>query len=475
MAYVLQNWTLVAFVLFLYPSDNFHRYVRSRAFLNYFIMLDEIINNRDLDKYLSSFDSGMTIFHEGDQSQDLYILVSGQLDIFKGKNKITEIIEKGSFFGEMSFLLGQERTATAKTKTAVKTVCIPKEEITTFLHDFPELAGEITKLLAKRLDETSRTLYRLKEFCDQLPDAVVATDAEGKIITWNAAAENLYGRPWNRMKAQSMEEIYDEPNAYRKLFDELKTKRSVREKILKVRHPQKGTRFISTSTSLLYDDNNQFHGVLSLGRDVTAVQKLEKKYKRTYFWFSLFALVSILFALVVFGDYSSQTKKQEALYSMDQTLENQIYQDYLILSEKFIGFLLYGDKFNSKRVMGDFFRSRRDVDPLYTGLVLLDANKNVFASHALNENSLTQDMAKSSYNGIEFQGDGGAIHRILTLYRSDPDHPMGKKSVEIAFVLKQDDLFLGWLIFQIDPDFLMSSRGIDESALRMFQFKGPGT
>ena len=51
-------------------------------------MLDEIINNPELDQYLSTFKKGKIIFLEGDPSQDLYILVSGQLDILKGNKKI---------------------------------------------------------------------------------------------------------------------------------------------------------------------------------------------------------------------------------------------------------------------------------------------------------------------------------------------------------------------------------------------------
>jgi CRP-like cAMP-binding protein len=64
---------------------------------------DEMISNSGLAKYRITFTSGQTIFFEGDDSQDLYILAAGQIEIFKGDKKIRDISEQGSIFGEVSF------------------------------------------------------------------------------------------------------------------------------------------------------------------------------------------------------------------------------------------------------------------------------------------------------------------------------------------------------------------------------------
>ncbi len=235
-------------------------------------MLNETINRPELNKYHTIFKAGQTIFLEGDDSQDLYIMVSGEMDILKGNKKIAEVSEIGSLFGEMSFLLGSRRTATAKARGDVKVLRIPKEEITAFLGEFPDIAREITRLLAQRLDETSQALYGLKGFCDQLPDAVILTDRDGKIISWNTAAENLYGRSWTEMRNMPAESIYQNPLAYKDYINEVQAEYSVREKILAVKHPGNGARLVSTSTTILYDGHHNYQGVLSLGRDVTATQ-----------------------------------------------------------------------------------------------------------------------------------------------------------------------------------------------------------
>ena len=68
-------------------------------------MINEILDNSDLAEYITSFKKGDIIFLEGDESLDLYILVSGNLDVLKGNKKIAEISHSGDLFGEMSVVL----------------------------------------------------------------------------------------------------------------------------------------------------------------------------------------------------------------------------------------------------------------------------------------------------------------------------------------------------------------------------------
>ncbi len=436
-------------------------------------MLDAVIQNENLNRYLTSFDKGEKIFLEGDDSQDLFVLVSGQLDILKGNKKIVEITEKGSLFGEMSFLLGEKRTATVKANDDVKTIRIPKEEVTTFLHEFPDVASEITKLLAKRLDETSRILYGLKEFCDRLPDAVIATDSDGKIITWNSAAEELYGRSWNQMHNRLVEEIYEEPRSYKKFLNEVNKKQSVREKILSIRHPKKGIRFISTSTTLLYDDNKNFKGILSLGRDVTSVAKSEKRYRRTRNWLFKYMILFVFLAGGAFLGHSYFSKGSLAIDVENQELRNQLSKDYLFLKSMLANHFAAGDRSKTHQMMKDFLYINSAAETPYAGLVLLDRNKIVFDVCSLKDGTDISQMIGSSYAGIEFQDGEGSIHKVLTLYRADKDHPMGRKGVEMAFEIKRAGRLLGWLVFQMDLHRLKKTHGINEAGLKQFSFKDP--
>ena len=107
----------------------------------------------------------------------------------------------------------------------------------------------------------------------------------------------------------------------------------------------------------------------------------------------------------------------------------------------------------------------------YSGLVLLDRLKKVFASYAIKPKAEANALLGSSYADIDFQGSEKSIHRILVLYRTDPEHPMGQRAVEIAFELKKDGALQGWLLFQMDVDCLKDTYGVEERDLRTFQFR----
>ena len=436
-------------------------------------MLDEILTTPELGKYRTSFRKSQTVFLEGDNSQDLYILVSGQLDILKGDKRIDEISEQGALFGEMSFLLGATRTATAKASSDVEAICIPKEEISTLLHEFPDMAGEITKLLAKRLDETSQVLYGLKGICDQLPDAVILTDRDGKILSCNTAAESLYGRSWHQMYHALVESIYEEPQVYRDFLKEVQEKYSVREEVLKIKHPEKGRRFVSTSTTLLYDGHHNCQGVLSLGRDVTEVENLQRKYRKARNWLLPSFILLGLVTVAAFFCYPYFSRGYRTVDIEKQELRNELAKDYLFLTSLLVDHFKDGDRVKAGEVMADFFALQETAVMPYSGLVLLDKEKKVFYAYSPKSGTEALGMVGSSYAGIAFEGDESSLHRVLTLYRADKQHPMGHKGIEVAFKVTQDNHFSGWLVFQMDMDMLEKDFGLDEEDLKLFQFQKP--
>jgi PAS domain S-box-containing protein len=433
-------------------------------------MLEKFLSNPNLAEYLNAFQREQIIFLEGDDSQDLYMLVSGTVDIYKGDKKIREVNRKGAFFGEMSFFTGSKRTASVKAQNEVKVIRIPKEEINDFLEDHPEAAKEITKRLARWLDEATLIVHGLKEFCDRLPDAVIITDSSGKMLAWNSTAENLYGKDWHQMSQSHADEIYEDPKSYLDFIEEVKTRYSVREKIFQINHPQKGRRFISTSTTVLYDGHHNFQGVVSLGRDVTGVKKLEKKYKNIAYWLvSILILLGLISSAVLIA-YPHFSKGYQTQTTRQKQLRNHLAKDYHLLMSLLRDPIQTGSRSHIRKVMENFFAIQKATPLPYTGLILLDRDKNVVEAYTINPDTVTVAVSGSSYADIKFQGRQDSLHRVLTLYRSDKNHPMGKKGIELAFELRRDDLFQGWLLFQMDVEQLETVHGLDAEQLEEFQF-----
>lgn len=100
-------------------------------------MIEAYENDPRLERYLIAFQKGQTIFLEGDESQDLYVLLEGELDVLKGDQVISILSGPEAVFGEMSFLTGDKRTASIRARSQGKALQVPRGDIGQFLQQFP--------------------------------------------------------------------------------------------------------------------------------------------------------------------------------------------------------------------------------------------------------------------------------------------------------------------------------------------------
>lgn len=241
----------------------------------------EIYNHPDLQKYVRTCPAGTVLMNEGDQANSLYILIEGRLDVIKGGKKIHEISEPGAFFGELAFLLGTVRIASVISAAAeTRFLCLPDEEAKRIWQEFPEFAWKLARIIARRLHETTSIAYGFREFCDRMPDAAIMIDPDHRVLSWNRAAEELYGRSWEQMRGHRIEAIYDNQAAFQQFMDELEKTNSLSEKPLKIDHPAKSWFFVSTSTTVLRDPEGNIQGYLFVGRDATTLETMEKKHQQ---------------------------------------------------------------------------------------------------------------------------------------------------------------------------------------------------
>lgn len=433
--------------------------------------LPELLGAPDLEAYRASYGPGETLFLEGDASGDLYILLSGKVQVLKGQQVLRELKEPGTLFGEMSHLLGGKRTATIKTSTEVEVLRVPESEISAFSARYPFLLEHQAKVLAQRLRETSQVLHGWRDFCDHIPDAVVLTDTQGAVLSWNSPAERLFGQPWQPTGDDTLETLWEDRDGFRAFLEKLRSTREPQEMVLRLGGGERRGRPVALRAKALYDGHHNQEGLVFLGRDATATEELDKRYRRMRVWLAPLVLLVLCFAVVSFWAYPYLTKGYEALSPEIEEFQNLLTTQRLLIENLVSEPMAAGDRKGATEALGRFFEAQ-DVKSLpLRGVILLDEDKRVFALFFPDPKKGSVPLVGSSYSGIPFDLVKGSCHSVLSLYRADKENPMGRKWTELAFCLNVGGRPLGWLLFHLDMDKLRGDYGLDQEGLAGLKFR----
>ncbi|MCP5002758.1 MAG: cyclic nucleotide-binding domain-containing protein [Planctomycetes bacterium] len=435
--------------------------------------MQDIINKSDFKKYARTLQPGEILFLQGDNSQDMYILISGDLEVLKDDKKIAEITEPGTTVGEMSFLLGSRKTATVKAVTEAKTVMIPADKIGEFLIDYPSMAPDMTQKLAKRLDETSRIIHGLREFCDQIPDSIIMVDKKWNILVWNQAAEKLHNRTWQQMKGTSLIDLYSSSKDFKNFVKNIQAGQSLNDEPLSIKQLDGNIRFISTSTTVLYDGHHNVEGYLMLSRDMTKIKELEKKYRRIRNWLIPASVSFVLITASIFLCLPYFSKGARILDYKKESFKNRIQHDSQTFSQSLYSRLSPFNSDSVARKIQDYFKRRNPTVFGINGILILNSDKRVVNAYSpKGEGDPAHSLIDTTYSGIKFSGDAKSPYKVLKLFRADKENPMGTKGVEIAYKMQlPNSNIIYWLIFQLDQETLTREYGIDLKILKKIKFE----
>jgi cAMP-dependent protein kinase regulator len=104
------------------------------------------------------------LFKEGAPSNSLYMIKSGEVEIFtltrQGKRIQLATLKSGNFFGEISLLFNKPRMASAKTIRPSELLELTKEDLDACLLQFPKLRSILKEISLKRLAQTKEILFR---------------------------------------------------------------------------------------------------------------------------------------------------------------------------------------------------------------------------------------------------------------------------------------------------------------------------
>lgn len=105
------------------------------------------------------FVDGDVVFREGDPSDSLFVLLSGQLKVYarnaSGREVVFNVIGPGEIVGEL-FLDGGTRSASVKAVGDVECLMVDPTTIHTLLRDSPDFAECVVKVLITRLRAVTR-------------------------------------------------------------------------------------------------------------------------------------------------------------------------------------------------------------------------------------------------------------------------------------------------------------------------------
>ncbi|MFT5367951.1 MAG: CRP-like cAMP-binding protein [Candidatus Latescibacterota bacterium] len=96
------------------------------------------------------FDTGETIITQGELGESLYLIIEGTVSVEQNGKRVAKLNES-DYFGEMSILDGEPRSADVKAITDCLLLCINKDDFHVILARHHEVSLNIIRTLTHRL------------------------------------------------------------------------------------------------------------------------------------------------------------------------------------------------------------------------------------------------------------------------------------------------------------------------------------
>ena len=113
--------------------------------------------NPDIERY----ENGDVIIREGNKDVDFFKLVQGAIYVVKDGKKIAQIVQPGEYFGEMSAISGEPRTASIISNGRSIVRRFPGEKLPELIEKYPEVSRNLFGIIVGRLNKSNEVTIRL--------------------------------------------------------------------------------------------------------------------------------------------------------------------------------------------------------------------------------------------------------------------------------------------------------------------------
>ena len=111
------------------------------------------------------FENGNYIFLEDSDGEQCFFVLEGSVKVTRlskdGREVILAMLNEGDFFGEMSLLDGESRSANVIALEKTKVLTLDRNDFIAVINDYPSIAVQLLKELARRLRKSDRQIASL--------------------------------------------------------------------------------------------------------------------------------------------------------------------------------------------------------------------------------------------------------------------------------------------------------------------------
>jgi len=111
--------------------------------------IDSLLLISQISEYIN-FKKGEIVVNEGEKSDSFFVVISGEVGVFKGKNEIA-VLKSGAIFGEMGVIDETTRSATVITRTDTVFLKINGDNFIDLLKRYGSISLSIIKTISERL------------------------------------------------------------------------------------------------------------------------------------------------------------------------------------------------------------------------------------------------------------------------------------------------------------------------------------
>ena len=125
-----------------------------------------VVTEESLPAYLvqpdvEEYEDGDYIIRQNNKDKDFFKLVSGAALVVKDGKKIAEIAEPGEYFGEMSAISDEPRSASIISKGRAKIKRYPGDKLMEVVEKHPDVAKHLFKTAVQRLGQANGIIVKL--------------------------------------------------------------------------------------------------------------------------------------------------------------------------------------------------------------------------------------------------------------------------------------------------------------------------